>query len=241
MPPEIWGAILDEAHRQNLRVAAHVYYLADAKQLVESGVDVLAHGVRDLPVDDALIRAMKAHHTYYIPTIGVDESSYVYAEHPSWMDTPFFRHAIQPALAAQLDDPAWRGKVLADAKKVALNKQTVAINLANLKRLLDAGVAIGFGTDAGATPLRIPGFAEHHELALMVDAGLTPVQALRLATHDAAELLGLDDRGTVEAGKLADLIVVDGNPAADIHALDRIVAVWHRGRQVGTGVEAFTP
>src|SRR5262249_42860148 len=67
--PEISGAIIDEAHRQGLRVAAHVYYLTDAKQLVESGVDVLAHGVRDRPVDDELIRAMKAHHAFYVPTL----------------------------------------------------------------------------------------------------------------------------------------------------------------------------
>jgi imidazolonepropionase-like amidohydrolase len=241
MRPDIYNAVIDEAHHRGLRVAAHVYYLADAKQLVASGVDVLAHGVRDRPVDDEFIQAMKAHHTFYIPTLGLDESFYVYAEQPSWMDTPFFKHAVQPALAVQLADPAWRARTLSDAKGVATDKQAVATNLANFKAVFDAGVAVGFGTDSGATPLRIPGFAEHHELALMVKAGLTPLQAIRVATHDAAALLQLDDRGTLAPGKLADLVVVDGNPATDIGAVDHIVAVWHRGKQVRAGVETFTP
>ena len=241
MSPEVYRAVIDEAHKQGLRVAAHVFYLADAKQLVADGIDVLAHGVRDRPVDDEIIRAMKEHKTWYIPTLGLDESFYLYAEQPAWLSQPFLKHALQPALAAQLADPAWRAKTLGDAKGVAVDKQAVAMNLQNLKTLHDAGVSIGFGTDSGATPLRIPGFAEHHELKLMTQAGLTPLEAIHIATQDAATLLGLDDRGTLEAGKLADFMVVEGNPATNIEDLDRIVAVWHRGKRVGTGVEHFTP
>jgi imidazolonepropionase-like amidohydrolase len=241
MSPEISRAVIDEAHKQGLRVAAHVYYLADAKQLVADGVDVLAHGVRDRAVDGELIAAMKAHKTWYIPTLGLDESFYLYAEQPALLEAPFLQHALQPALAAQLGDPAWRAKTLADTKGVATDKEALAMNLANLKALHDAGVAIGFGTDSGATPLRIPGFAEHHELKLMTQAGLTPVEAIRIATQGAAALLGLDDRGTLEAGKLADFVVVEGNPAVNVEDVDRIVAVWHRGKRVGTGVEGFTP
>jgi imidazolonepropionase-like amidohydrolase len=113
-----------------------------------------------------------------------------------------------------------------------MNEASLKTNEANLKRLYDAGVKIGFGTDSGATPLRIPGFAEHHELKLLVDSGLTPEQAISLATKNAAALLELTDRGTLEVGKRADLLIVEGDPLTDIGNLDRIEAVWQRGKQV---------
>lgn len=231
MTPEMYRAIIDEAHKRGLRVAAHVYYLADAKQLVSDGVDVLAHGVRDRPVDDEFITAMKAHGTWYIPTVSLDEDFYVFAQHPAWMDTPFFHEAVQPALAAQFTDPAWQQKAL-EPTSLATNEASVKNNLANLKRLYDAGVNIGFGTDSGASPVRIPGFAEHRELQLYVQAGLTPVQAIHLATGNAAALLKLDDRGVIQPGKRADLLVVDGDPSQRITDMDRIRAVYQRGVEV---------
>ena len=100
---------------------------------------------------------------------------------------------------------------------------------------------MGFGTDSGATPLRIPGFAEHRELALMVDAGLTPLQAINVATQRAATLLGLDDRGVIANGKRADFVVLDGDPTKDIEASTHIEAVWQRGVQVSGKVTDFTP
>lgn len=241
MSPDIYGAIIDEAHKQGLRVAAHVYYLADARQLVEAGVDVLAHGVRDRGVDDAFIASLKAHRTWYIPTLDLDEASFIYAERPAWMQTPFFRNTLRPVLAAQVDDPYWQKRVLGDQEKVATDRRSLATNMANFKRLYDAGVSIGFGTDAGAQPLRIPGFAEHRELHLMVAAGVTPLQAISLATSRAAALLHLDDRGVLAPGKLADLVVIDGHPDTAIDDTSHIVAVWHRGKQVSGPVEAFRP
>ena len=241
MTPAMSSAVIDEAHRLGLRVAAHVFYLDDAKELVAAGVDVLAHGVRDRPVDDAFIQAMKAHRTWYIPTLGLDESFYLYAEQPERLRDPFLQHALQRDVAAQLGDSSWRTKALADAPAIKRDKDAVRTGLANIKTLYDAGVSIGFGTDSGATPLRVPGFAEHRELQLMTQAGLTPLQAIRVATHDAATLLGLQDRGTLEAGKLADFVVVEGDPSERIEDTTRIAAVWHRGRPIGRGVDAFAP
>jgi imidazolonepropionase-like amidohydrolase len=239
MNPEIYKAIIDEAHINGLRVAAHVYYLEDARQLVSDGVDVLAHGVRDKPIDAALIQSMKSRGVWYIPTLSLDEASYIFAEHPDWTQQPFFRHALQPALAKQFDDPQWRAKVLSDSKAVATAKQALTTNMQNLKALYDAGVKIGFGTDSGASPLRIAGFAEHRELKLLTDAGLTPLQAIETATRNAAALLHLDDRGVIAPGKRADLLIVDGDPSRNIADIDRIDAVWHRGKQVaGALVEA---
>lgn len=232
MRADVYKAAIDEAHKQGVRVAAHVYYLEDAKSLVAAGADVLAHGVRDTAVDDALIVAMKAAGTWYVPTLDLDESFFVYAERPAWMNSPFFRHALQPALAKQLDDPAWRAKTLEAAKKVETDRASFRTNLLNFRRLYDAGVKIGFGTDSGATPLRIPGFAEHRELELMTEAGVTPLQAIGVATRNAAELLRLRDRGVLLPGRRADLLVVDGDPSRNIKDLNKVESVWQRGEQV---------
>jgi len=241
MAPEIYRAIIDEAHLQHVRVAAHIYYLEDARRLVADGVDILAHGVRDQPVDAAFIDALRSRGVWYIPTLGLDEDFYLFAEHPDLLHQPILAHALQPALAAQLDDAVWRDRVLADQHTLEQNRQSVENNLKNVKTLFGAGVHIGFGTDSGAMPLRIAGFAEHHELALLTRAGLTPLEALGTATRNAAALLELDDRGVIAEGKLADLLIVDGNPAEHIEDLDRIVAVWHRGRPVAGRLADFQP
>jgi imidazolonepropionase-like amidohydrolase len=232
MNPEVYKAIIEEAHTNGLRVAAHVFYLEDAKSLVGDSVDILAHGVRDMTVDPEFAKSIKGRGAWYIPTLGLDETFYVYAEHPDWLQQPLLRRALQPSLFAQLNDPAWRARILGNSKAIAAQKQAVATNMKNVKTLFDAGVNVGFGTDSGASPLRIAGFAEHRELKLLTDAGLTPLQAIQTATRNAAALLHLDDRGVIAPGKLADLLVVDGDPSKDITAVDNIESVWRRGKKV---------
>ena len=114
-----------------------------------------------------------------------------------------------------------------------LHKRDFANDQKNLKLAYDAGVKVGFGTDSGAIPSRIPGFAEHHELEMMVAAGLTPMQAILCATKTNAELLGIQQTtGTLTVGKQADFIVLEGNPLDDIRNTRKMVAVWHGGREV---------
>jgi imidazolonepropionase-like amidohydrolase len=239
MKPEIYKAIIDEAHKQHVRVAAHLYELADAKSLVNDGVDVLAHSVRDQLVDQQLIAAMKQHGTWYIPTFTVDESFFIYARHPAWMDTAFFKTAAGPQVDAMLLSPAYVTKVNTD-KATAQHEKDFATGQQNLKLLFDAGVHIGFGTDSGAMPTRIPGFAEHRELQLMVTAGLTPMQAIVCATRNNAELLHASDRGTLVAGKRADLIVLDGNPLDDITNTEKLVSIIHDGRLIQPAASTAT-
>lgn len=233
MKPEIYDAVIAEAHARGLRVAAHIHDLDDAKAVVKAGANILAHGVRDKKVDAELIALMKERGVWYIPTLALDEATYIYAENPALLREPYIARGLQPALAAQLNDPAWQEKTRAEPKS-AKAKADVATNQRNLKILHDAGIPIGFGTDSGATPLRIAGIAEHRELALMVEAGFTPMQAITTATRDAAKLLQLEDRGVLAPGRWADLIVLDGDPSADIANTTRIRAVWHRGKPIET-------
>lgn len=133
-------------------------------------------------------------------------------------------------------DEAWRTQALANA---AGARASVAMNIANLRALHAAGVRIGFGTDSGATPVRIPGFVEHRELDLMVQAGLSPTEALTAATSNAAALMGLEDRGVLRAGARADLLVLDADPTANIRATRTLREVWRNGALVATPQEAL--
>jgi imidazolonepropionase-like amidohydrolase len=231
MKPEIYEAVIDEAHRAGIRVAAHIYYLEDAKAVLKAGVDIIAHGVRDQPVDVEFINEMKARSVWYIATLNLDECFYILAEQPAWTKEPFFQNALQPALKAQLNDPAYLEKTLKNPK-IPIFETAVVINQANLKTLYDAGVNVAFGADSGGIPTRIPGFAEHRELQLMVASGLTPLQAISCATSRAAALLNLTDRGTLKPGQLADLIVLTANPLDDITNSEKIAVVWHRGKKI---------
>jgi imidazolonepropionase-like amidohydrolase len=231
MTPEIYKAVIEEAHQKHVRVAAHEYALEDARQLVADGVDVLAHSVRDQVVDDGFVQAMKQHKVWYVPTFTVDESFFVYAGRPAFMQTKFFQEAAGPKLMARFDAAGYAEKIDQDAQ-TAQHRKDFAVGQQNLKKLFDAGVNVGFGTDSGALPGRIPGFAEHRELELMVEAGLTPMQAITAATGENAKLLHTPDRGTIAVGKRADLLVLDADPLTDIRNTRKIVAVYHDGRNV---------
>ncbi len=238
MPPEVYRAAIEEAHRHDLLVAAHIHDLAPAADLVASGVGIIAHGVRDQPIDAALAAAMREAGTGYIATLQIDEANYIYAEHPDWLDTPFLRNALPAAVVRQWSDAGWRARTLADPATQRA-RDAVAMNLRNLATLREAGIAVGFGTDAGALPHRVAGFAEHRELELMLQAGYTPQQALTVATRDSARLLQLDDRGLLQPGRRADFVVLSADPLVDIRNTRRIEAVWQAGRQVAGPVSGY--
>jgi imidazolonepropionase-like amidohydrolase len=239
MAPEIFRevieqahAIADEAHQRSFKVAAHIFYLNDAKALLEAGVDVIAHSVRDQLVDATFIQAMKTKGAVYIPTLDLDESQYIFAEQPGWMQDPFFTQAVDMALLRRWKSPLYAKEVQTNPNTVK-NKAAAVIGQRNVKTLFDAGVKVAFGTDSGAMPTRIQGFAEHRELQLLVQAGLSPMDALVCATKNSAEIIGASDRGTLETGKKADFLVLNGNPLDDIRNTTRIDRIYHRGRLVG--------
>jgi len=237
MPPEMYKAVIEECHKHGLRVASHVFYLADAKALVAAGVDVLAHSVRDLPVDAELVRALKKRGVFYIPTLNVDESFFLLAEQPEVMSDEFFAHAVSRELLEMFHSKEFRDKVQANPN-VPKAKAALTVALANLKTLHDAGVQVAFGTDSGALPERIPGWGEHHELELMVRAGLSPMAAIVAATQNSAALIKATDRGTLEVGKRADFLVLAADPTADIRNTRQLVSVWHGGREIEPSVPA---
>ena len=238
MKPEIYRAVIDEAHKRGLRVAAHLYYLKDALGLLEAGADIIAHSVRDQDVTPALIAALKQRNVGYIPTLTRDLSVFVYETTPAFFTDPFFLRgkAMYGKQMAQLSDPAAQAKTRA-SQEAATIKKALAQASRNLKLLSDAGVTIAMGTDTGANLIgRWQGFFEHVELEMMVKAGLTPMQALVAATSGAARVMKLDaDLGTLERGKWADFVVLTDNPLTDILKTRQIDSVWIRGQRLQTG------
>lgn len=229
--PDLYRSIIDESHKRNLRVMAHVFYLQDAKSLVEAGVDGIAHSVRDKEVDDVLVRLIKERDVFTVATLVREESTFIYAQPPAFLDDPFFSRHVDPEVVLRLKDPAWGARVRSDPDFPKYPGQLKTAQR-NLKRLADGGVRIGFGSDSGP-PARFQGFFEHRELELMVEAGLSPADALKAATSTSADCLRIAaDFGTLERGKRADLLLLDADPLADIRNTRRIHTVWIGGREV---------
>jgi imidazolonepropionase-like amidohydrolase len=228
MPWDAVAAVIQAGRERGLRTATHMYYLQDAKRLLDLGTGLLAHSVRDMDVDTELIEQLRATGVCYVPTLVRDVSTFVYADRPDWFDDPFF---LAHAHAGQMAGTTDAGFIAGQRAAAAASSAALAQAQRNLKALSDAGLPIAFGTDAGPAA-RFPGYFEHVELQLMVDAGLTPEQALRSATGGAAQCLGLDDIGTLEPGKHADFLVLGADPLRDVQATRSLERVFIGGVEV---------
>jgi imidazolonepropionase-like amidohydrolase len=229
MSKETYTAVIDQAHKHNLKVAVHLYYLEDAKGVLAAGADFIAHSIRDKEVDDEVIAMLKERNVCVTPTLTREVSTYVYESKPAFFDDPFFTKSADATVLATLQTPE-RQKA-SQAKGPQTYKKQLAVASANVKKLFDAGVKIAMGTDTGP-PARFLGYFEHMEMQMMVDAGLTPTDALRTATSDAAACMGLDDVGTLKPGKWADFDVFDQDPQANIANTKTLSAVYVAGNAV---------
>jgi imidazolonepropionase-like amidohydrolase len=209
LTPELYGAIIGEAHQRGLRVTAHICELEDAKGLIRAGVGAFAHGVRDKDVDDELVAMFKQRPdlvlTPNLPDRGVKVDL-------SWLRAGLPADELATLEAANTDRPAAQASYGVQAR--------------NLARLNAAGGRITLGTD-GTRP-----WGPHEEMADMVLAGMTPMQVIVAATRNSAEFLRSADAGTLHAGMSADCIVLDANPLDDITNTRRISAVILRGAAV---------
>jgi len=231
MSPDIYRAVIDEAHKRGLRVAVHLFYLDDAKAVLDAGADFIAHSIRDTDVDGAVIATLKAKNVCVCPTLTREVSTFVYESTPPWFSDPLFLKRADASVVAQLKEPA-RQQQMHNSKSAQRYKVALEQASRNLKKLSDAGVKIAMGTDTGP-PARFQGYFELMELDLMAKAGLTPRQVLTAATRDAASCQKLNDVGTLEPGKWADFVALDADPLADISNVRKINSVWIAGNRAG--------
>ena len=202
MPYEIAKAIIDGAHNRHLPVAAHIFYLEDARRLVEYGVNGLAHSVRDKSLDEPLMTAMKKHGTWQMAaTLTREASMFIYANTPAFAGDPFFTRSVSAGVVEMLRSPSYQKSIASDPH-FAKYRGFFETAKRNLKVLADRGIPYGFGTDTGP-PGRFPGFFEQWEMELMAEAGLTPMQVIVAATGSAARFLGTKELGTLEPGRCA--------------------------------------
>jgi imidazolonepropionase-like amidohydrolase len=224
LPPEMYRAVIDEAHELGMRVIAHVYYLEDAKELLRAGVDGFAHMVRDVELDDEFLRLAKAKGVFQASALAIQAMPV----ESGWLNDPALREATPESVLARLEagDPS-----LAGGASAARAEEFRNLMKANVAKLKAAGIPIALGGDTGI-PTRLVGYNEHLELRAMVAVGMTPLEAITAGTSVAASVLRLDDLGTLAPGKSADFLVLEANPLEDIASSTRIAAVYRKGRPI---------
>src|SRR6266581_6165831 len=209
LSPALYGAIIDEAHKHNLRTIAHIFTLEDAKGVFRAGIDAFAHSVRDKDIDDEFVNMMKSRPAIFLdpnlPDRGVKVDR-------SWLRESMTAAEFQKVQAESKDDPK--------------AQQFFGIQCRNVARLTKEGIKISLGSD-GPIP-----WAAHEEMADMAGCGMTPAQVIVAATRNAADLMKLADAGTIAVRKSADFVVLDANPLDDIRNTRKISSVYLRGSQV---------
>ena len=230
MMPDVYKAVIDAAHARGLKLTSHLYYLEDAKGLLQAGSDFLGHSVRDVDVDDELIALLQETGVCYCPTLMREVSTYVYEERPDWFDDAFFLRDADPAVMAALQEPE-RMERVRNSSSAQTYKAQLPTAMQNLKALHDAGVPIAMGTDTGPAG-RFQGYFEHGELELMVEAGMTPMETIVASTSAAADCLGIEGVGRLAPGNHGDFVVYAADPSVDITNSKTIESVWIAGNEV---------
>lgn len=230
MPWPAIEAVFDAAKARGARVATHIFYKDDASRLLDLGANLIAHSVRDQPLDDHFVEKLYDSGACYVPTLTREMSTFVYATRPDFFSDPFFMQGAKQSEVARLSDPVFMARMGASPAAAEYRKALVQAQ-DNLRIAQGSGIPVAFGTDAGP-PGRFPGYFEHIEFYLMREAGLTSREVLLSASSVAAKCLQLDDVGTLQRGKWADFVVLNRNPLDDIRNTRSIVSVYVAGNRV---------
>jgi imidazolonepropionase-like amidohydrolase len=220
MPHEVYEAIIEDAHKNNITVHAHAMTLRDQKDIIRAGADLLVHIVANTRLDDELLALVREKKPYWVPSIGTGVPS---LRREVCENEPFTTQTLPPAVLAE---------ILASECRPGANAEREAMLRTNFNAMRAAGARVVLGTDAGIRPSKTFGSSDHHELTTYVRLGMSTAEAIEVGTARAAEMLGLKDVGSLATGKVADFLVLDANPLDDILNTRRISAVYLRGAKL---------
>jgi imidazolonepropionase-like amidohydrolase len=229
MTSDVSRAIIREAHARGLKVNAHVFYLSDVQDLVAAGVDGFAHLARDKELDDATVQEIVRRGIVVMPTLATAERATHTTLPPTmaaWLDGP-----VREALPQATLDRVKAAFTERDAATAAANRERYAILQRSVARLARAGAKVALGSDTGTQDNPF-GVTDHRELEMLVEAGMTPMQALVAATSTPAAYLGLKGEGRIATEHVANFVVLDANPLENITNTRRIANVYVSGREV---------
>lgn len=218
---------IEAAHEAGLRAAVHATSLQTAAIAVDAGAEILVHSVGDREVDDEFVRNVVARKVIYVPTLIVGRA-YREVRMREVVFEDFERECAPPATIASFDALRTLPESALPRPSQPLPDPTPILQR-NLKRLIDAGAIVAAGTDAGNTRT-LHGPSLHREFALMAEAGLAPMQILLSATANGAKLMGREkELGQIKEGMLADVVILDADPLADIRNTRKIFRVIRGG------------
>ena len=223
--PELYGPIIEEAHAHDMSVIAHIFFAEDARDLVEAGVDGFAHLAREVEMDDELVAAIVENDVFVMPNLSISERGR-HMEPPPWIDAPLFLETVPEDVHGRIRE-SFESRSAEAAETAAASYAAME---QSLRKLADAGATLVLGADTGVQD-HLQGFMEHRELQLIVEAGISPADAIRVATSAPAEILGADT-GLLAPNKRADFMVLDANPMYDITNTRQISAVYLSGEEV---------
>jgi imidazolonepropionase-like amidohydrolase len=235
-PPEVIAAIVDEGKKQGIPIVAHVTDVASLRQLADQGVTDFLHTPSDQPVTPELVAYAKSKKLSFAPTLANAEARWFYYEHPEILNLPMLQDALYPRGRQMLADPARKAETLS-APDLAQRKTRLREAYVFIKAMSDAGVRIATGTDCGAEASQITpfGHATHRELQIYAEAGMPPLAAIRAATLDAARVITHSEDpeyGSIQAGKAADLLLLDADPTGNINNTIKVGRVMRAGQWV---------
>ncbi|HEX4134578.1 MAG TPA: amidohydrolase family protein [Bryobacteraceae bacterium] len=228
MPPEVYTPLIAEAHKHGMIVHAHATNLADQKGVVKAGVDVLVHTLVAEKLDDEFLAILKDKHPYWAPVMGLGDRSELCDG-----SVPFIEQSMPDSVVADIRaGKTWLPSPPCAAPPNAQFARREENLRYNFPKYIAAGARIVLGTDAGVSQKYAYGFAEHHEIGMYVNLGLTPAEAIIASTSRPTEVLRITDTGTLARGKRADFIVLRANPLDNIRNTREIDSVYLYGAKL---------